>query len=287
MEVGPTIRRRRLGADLRSLREAASLKLEEVAGHLGVAPSTLSRIETGKAPTRTSYLAVMLDLYGVDDVGRRRQLMDLAREGQRRGWWAEAEDLLPAGSGRYLGLEAEAAQVLAFEAQLVHGLARTPGYARAVIRAGRFGLTEAQVGRLVSVQSRRQEAMRARGGRLHLIVDESVLYRTLGAPGVLAEQLAWLAASAADSWLTFQVLPLAGGSPAALSESFAILRFTEPGDPDVACARSLRGQMVLDQRRSEVAALRERFGALSRAAFEPERSATMIAGLARHHGGDA
>src|SRR5580693_8015183 len=84
--AGPTIRRRRLGTDLRRLREARSLKLEEVAVHLGVAPSTLSRIETGKAPTRTSYLAVMLDLYGVTDASQRALLADLAREGQRRGW---------------------------------------------------------------------------------------------------------------------------------------------------------------------------------------------------------
>ena len=67
MLVGPTIRRRRLGSDLRRLREQRSLRLEEVAGQLGVAPSTLSRIETGKAPTRTSYLALLLNLYGVDD----------------------------------------------------------------------------------------------------------------------------------------------------------------------------------------------------------------------------
>jgi len=52
--AGPTMRRRRLGADLRQLREQNSLRLEEVADHLGVAPSTLSRIETGKAPTRSN-----------------------------------------------------------------------------------------------------------------------------------------------------------------------------------------------------------------------------------------
>src|SRR5215470_17742909 len=69
--AGPTMRRRRLGADLIQLREQNSLRLEEVAERLGVAPATLSRIETGKAPTRTSYLEVMLDVYGVADPVRR------------------------------------------------------------------------------------------------------------------------------------------------------------------------------------------------------------------------
>jgi transcriptional regulator with XRE-family HTH domain len=69
--IGPTVRRRRLGTELRRLREANSIKLEEVADQLGVAPSTLSRIETGKAPTRSAYLSEMLKMYGVEDPGQR------------------------------------------------------------------------------------------------------------------------------------------------------------------------------------------------------------------------
>ena len=144
MLVGPTIRRRRLGSDLRRLREQRSLRLEEVASELGVAPSTLSRIETGKAPTRTSYLALMLDLYGVHDAAQRRSLMDLAREGQRKGWWVGSDDLLPAGTGTYLGLEAEASELRAFQTQVVHALVWTRDYARAVISARRPGLAADQ-----------------------------------------------------------------------------------------------------------------------------------------------
>jgi transcriptional regulator with XRE-family HTH domain len=97
--IGPTVRRRRLGTELRRLREANSIKLEEVAEQLGVAPSTLSRIETGKAPTRSAYLSEMLKLYGVEDPGQRQVLIDMAREGHRKGWWAAYEDLLPTGFG--------------------------------------------------------------------------------------------------------------------------------------------------------------------------------------------
>ena len=84
MPPGPTVRRRRLGAELRRLREAHSLKLEEVAERLGLAPSTLSRIETGKAPTKTAYLAAMLEMYNVEDPGARKALVDMAREGLTR-----------------------------------------------------------------------------------------------------------------------------------------------------------------------------------------------------------
>ena len=83
MTIGPTVRRRRLGSELRRLRESQSMKLEEVADQLGLAPSTLSRIETGKAPTRSAYLTSMLEMYGVDDSAQRQVLTELARDGHR------------------------------------------------------------------------------------------------------------------------------------------------------------------------------------------------------------
>src|SRR6266700_1787545 len=88
VSTGPTVRRRRLGSELRRLREAHSLKLEEAAERLGLAPSTLSRIETGKAPTRSAYLISMLEMYGVTDPEQRQVLAEMAREGHRKGWWA-------------------------------------------------------------------------------------------------------------------------------------------------------------------------------------------------------
>ena len=108
MPLGPTVRRRRLGAELRRLREAHSLKLEEVAEKLGLAPSTLSRIETGKAPTKSAYLTAMLEMYEVEDPGARKVLVDMAREGHRKGWWSIYDDVLPSGFDIYVGLEAEA-----------------------------------------------------------------------------------------------------------------------------------------------------------------------------------
>jgi YD repeat-containing protein len=124
--AGPVIRRRRLGAELRRLRQACSLRIEDAAVELGVAVSTLSRIETGHAQARTSYVRILLGLYGVTDPAVCGRLIDLAREGQRKGWWAACDHLLPAGAGSYLGLEAAAARSCAFACQTIPGLLRTP-----------------------------------------------------------------------------------------------------------------------------------------------------------------
>ena len=279
MQLGPTIRRRRLGTDLRRLREARSLRLEDVAARLEVAPSTLSRIETGKAPTRTSYLAVMLDLYGVDDPDQRERMADMAREGQRKGWWAQCEDLLAPGVGTYLGLEAAACTVRAFAVDVVPGLVQTRGYAAAFYAASRPDLSADQVKRLAWLQTRRRE-MLADGAELHLVLDEAVLRRTIGAPAVMAAQLEHLTAVAASSWATVQVLSLAGSRPV-LSDSFTLLSFADQDDPDVGYAGGVRGQAVTRERASDVRAMRNVFGELSQSALAPPESADLISALTR------
>jgi transcriptional regulator with XRE-family HTH domain len=275
------MRRRRLGADLRQLREQNSLRLEEVAERLGVAPSTLSRIETGKAPTRTSYLAFMLDLYGVADQGRRRLLMDMAREGQRKGWWVAYDDVLPPGLGTYLGLEAEAAGLLAFGAHVVPGLVRTADYARAVIVARRPDLAPQQVDRLLTIQMRRQDVLRGNDPiGLSLILDEAVLLRSIGPPTVMRPQLEHLIAQGRAPNVTVQVLRLSGAAHYVLTPSFGILTFAEPADDDVACAEGIRGHVLLEQRAPEVRAMRMTFDALSAAALSPGESSALITDLA-------
>ncbi|HEX6931090.1 MAG TPA: helix-turn-helix transcriptional regulator [Streptosporangiaceae bacterium] len=277
MLVGPTIRRRRLGSDLRRLREQRSLRLEEVASELGVAPSTLSRIETGKAPTRTSYLALMLDLYGVHDAAQRRTLMDLAREGQRKGWWVGSEDLLPAGTGTYLGLEAEAFELRAFQSQIVHALLWTREYARAVIAARRPGLAASQAERLVEIGMRRQDVLAGdEPMRLRLILDESVLSRAVATRDVMRAQLEHVIDAGSAPHVTIQVLRLGCQQRQLPAGSFGILSFAEPDDADVACSTGIRGQVLLEQRVSEVREVRRMFDALSESALAPEESAQLI-----------
>jgi transcriptional regulator with XRE-family HTH domain len=186
--VSPAILRHRLGHDLRRLREARPLRLEDVAAHLGVAPSTLSRIETGKAPTRTAYLYLMLDLYGVDDPDQRRMLADLAREGQRKGWWTRYDDCSP-GEHQYLGLETAAVLVRSYSVLAVPGLLQTPDYAVAAIRAARPDLTAARAARLAEIEKHRQEQARTSGQRLHLVIDGSALLRPVAPAHVMAAQM--------------------------------------------------------------------------------------------------
>jgi transcriptional regulator with XRE-family HTH domain len=274
--MGPTVRRRRLGSELRRLREDHSIKLEEVADRLGVAASTLSRIETGKAPTKSVYLSAMLEMYGVTDPSQRQVLVDMAREGHRKGWWSVYDDVLPTGFGIYVGLEAEAAGLRSFEGEVVQGLFQTPDYARAILREVQVRDTDEQVERLVDLRMKRQEVLdRNPPLDVWMILDEAVVRRTIGGPGVMRDQLARLVEASKKPNVTLQVLPFSSGSHAGLRGPFSILEFPERADPDVAYVESVAGIIYLEKER-EVRTCAEAFDRLRAAALSPGQSTDLI-----------
>lgn len=276
MTMGPTVRRRRLGSELRRLREDHSIKLEEVAERLGVAASTLSRIETGKAPTKSVYLTAMLEMYGVTDPAQRQVLVDMAREGHRKGWWSVYDDVLPTGFGIYVGLEAEAAGLRAFEGDAVQGLFQTPDYARAILREVRVRDTDEQVERLVDLRMKRQEVLdRNPPLDVWMILDEAVVRRTIGGPEVMRDQLARLVEESKKPNVTLQVLPFETGSHAGLRGPFSILEFPERADADVAYVESVAGIIYLEKER-EVRTCAEAFDRLRAAALSPGQSSDLI-----------
>jgi len=278
--VGPTVRRRRLGAELRRLREAHSLKLEEVAERLGLAPSTLSRIETGKAPTKSAYLTAMLEMYQVSDPGARKVLVDMAREGHRKGWWSIYDDVLPSGFDIYVGLEAEASGLRSYETDVVHGLLQTTDYAVAVLRELRPRDSQEQIERVVDLRMERQRLLDQDPPLdLWLIMDEGAIRRNIGGPAVMRNQLEHLIQASRWTNVTMQILAFEAGAHAGLIGPFSILEFPERTDSDVAYTESVGGMIYLEKDR-EVRACAEAFDRMRAAALSPASSVELIQKLA-------
>jgi transcriptional regulator with XRE-family HTH domain len=279
--TGPTVRRRRLGTELRKLRESCGYKLEEVSALLGVAPSTLSRIETGKAPTKSAYLNRLLEMYGVTDSGQRQILVDMAREGHRKGWWAAYDDVLPSGLDVYVGLEAEASGLRSYEIGVVHGLLQTADYARAVLRATMPRHTQDQIDRLVDLRMERQRRLDEEPPLdLWVIHDEAVLERTVGGRALLRRQLVHLLAMAGRRGVTLQVLPFDSGAHAGHDGPFSIIEFHERTDSKVVYVESAAGSLYLEKDR-DVGARAAAFEQLTAAALPPGASVDLISKAAR------
>ncbi len=279
---GPTVRLRRLGMELRALREAAALNSQQAADELGCSQSKISRVETGKSPVSVRDVRDLLGLYGVTDEEQRERLLDLARESRQRGWWAEFGSWLPSGFDTYAGMEAATASVRAYQAQLVHGLLQTEDYARALLRALRTEDTRESVEKLVEFRMARQAQLTRDKNplRLWVILEEEVLKRPIGGLAVMQVQLQRLLEAAEEPAITIQVLPTARGAHAGLDGSFSIFEFPDPGDRDVAYVGGPVGTVFIEKL-EDVRRFATRFDHLRAAALDIGESADLIARTAR------
>lgn len=226
---GPVVTRRRLGGELKRLRDRSGLKLEDVARRLECSPSKISRLENGKGIPKSRDVRDMLDVYGIGDGEQRERLLEWSRTGQARMWWSDYADVLPPGFDTYVELEWDAAEIHAYESHVVHGLLQTPDYARGVLSdAWRSSYSADQIERMVEVRLKRQEALTADHGlTFHCVLDESALYRVAGSPEVLRGQIEHLIEMAAADHVDVRILPFTAGLVATSLSSFAKLTFAD------------------------------------------------------------
>jgi transcriptional regulator with XRE-family HTH domain len=276
----PTVRRRRLAAELRRLREERGRTIEHVARELEMHPTTLSRIETGRRGILPRDLKPLLEVYGI--VGDQKEnLLILARQARQRGWWQSYGDLLPSEYSTLIGLEAEAGEIRTYQHQIVPGLLQTEDYARAVIRAFRRTDTDEEIEQRVRVRLERQARLSTDPAlNLWVVLDEAVLRRTVSGPEVMRHQLQHLVEMARRRSVTLQVLPFAAGEHAAMTSPFVILRFPEPLDPDVVYLENHTGGLYVEEP-PDVTRYTLVFDHLGAAALSPRESMAFIAQAAQ------
>jgi transcriptional regulator with XRE-family HTH domain len=229
--TSPVVRRRRLGLELRALREATGMPGEEVAGRLSWSTSKLSRMEIGRNPPSPADLGKLLDLYGMTDQAHRDQLAVLLREAKRKGWWQIYSDI---PYSTLIGLEAEAASMLTYE-QVIPGLFQTEAYARAII-AGTIPMVGPEtLDQRVEVRLTRQAVvMRERPLEVRAVLDETCIRRLVGGREVMRRQLIRLLELAERPNVIVQVLPFeVGAHPGTMLGPFTVLGFDQPADPGV------------------------------------------------------
>jgi transcriptional regulator with XRE-family HTH domain len=234
--TSPVVRRRRLGLELRALREATGVSGEDVAAILGWSSSKLSRMEIGRNPPSPADLAKLLDHYGVTDETRRSELALLLREAKRKGWWQIYSDI---PYSTFIGLEAEAVRVLTYQ-QLVQGLFQTEAYARAIISETIPGIDIETLDQRVEVRLTRQAIlMRDRPMEVRAVLDETCIRRLVGGREVMRNQLRRLLELAERPNIIIQVLPFeVGAHPGTMLGPFDILSFEHPADPGVVYVES-------------------------------------------------
>jgi transcriptional regulator with XRE-family HTH domain len=242
----PTVLRILLGAQLRRLREAKRLSLEEAGHVIRASHSKISRLETGRVGFKDRDIVDLLTFYGVTDEKQRQELRELAVRANSPGWWHDYADVLPSWFEDYVGLEEAASQIRAYEVQFVPGLLQTEDYARAVTMLGYSNPKE--INRRVNLRMARQALLsRQNAPSLWAVLDEALLRRPIGGPSAMRAQLKHLIEMSQRPNVTIQVIPFKAGGHAAAGGPFSLLRFAEFDLPDVVFLEQLNSAQYLDK----------------------------------------
>ncbi|MFE2070958.1 helix-turn-helix domain-containing protein [Streptomyces sp. NPDC059467] len=282
MQNGPAVRRRKLGAELRMLRTGAGLTSGEAARLVGWHQSKVSRIETGASGVKPADVRLLLDAYGVIEGQLRELLLVLAGSEDTAGrhhWWHAYRGVLPPTYRDFISLESQASAMRTLETSVVPGLLQTPEYARAVTRVAADGLDDEALDALVEVRLARQDVLRNEPPlELSAVLDEAVLRREVGGPGVMARQLERLVEAAQLPQVRLQVLPFAAGAHVGITGPFVIFSFPSTSDLDVVVLDQLTSSLYLE-RKEDLQAYAEAFNTLQIHALSPEDSLDYIAGI--------
>ena len=275
----PTVRLRRLAAELRRLRATTTLSRESITEQTGINGTTLYRIETARTRPQMRTLVTLLNLYGVD-TEQHGYLTTLCRDAATQGWLRPYHSDLPEEYTAYISFEDEAQGVRNYESLFIPGLLQTEAYARAVIRGGLPTASQEDVEHRVQARMERQQVL-TKGEPLKLwaVVDEAALRRLVGSTEVMRTQLRHLVEAVSEPHITLQVIPFSSGAHAGMPGAFVLMDFADPMDTDLIYIDSMAGDLFLESD-ADIRRYRSIFDNLVAVALSPNDSASLVAEIA-------
>ncbi|MFF4760508.1 helix-turn-helix domain-containing protein [Streptomyces sp. NPDC001292] len=279
--VNPTVRRRRLGQELRRLRELKGMTAEEVAERLLVSQSKISRLENGRRSISQRDVRDLCGVYEVEDHRIVDSLMQMAKDSRQQGWWHSFGDI---PYSVYIGLETDAASLRIYDPQVVPGLLQTRQYAEALIAGALPETAPADIEKRVQVRMRRQERISAAENPLRLwtVLDEAALRRVVGSPSLMREQLEHLVEQTQLPHVTVQVIPFEMGAHPGLNGQYAILEFPDTADSSVVYIEGVTSDLYLEKA-NDVQKYSVMYEHLRAQALNVEQSRQFIADIAKEH----
>jgi transcriptional regulator with XRE-family HTH domain len=208
----PTLRQRRLGTELRKLRERAGLNVTQAAARLGVNQGRVSMIETGRSALSADRVRSMTRSYDCFD----DQLIDALAEmtGKRsHGWWEEYRDNLPAGLIDLAELEHHATALRVGLVVHIPALLQTTDHARALSKEAVPPLRQYEIEHRVSLRIKRQGILyRETPPPYTAVIHEAALHMGYGGPATVRGQLQHLLEMSELGHVTVRIIPFGKGS---------------------------------------------------------------------------
>ncbi len=272
----PTVRSRRLGAQLRSYREQVRLDQTRVAGAIGIKQAHMSSIENGRTKISAEKLATLVEELQIPAETTAR-MEDLRARAHVPGWWQDYGDILSEPVQALIELEEDASWIRSFDGQVITGLLQIRGYAERIITASAPHLRVGDIDRYLELRMRRQQYL-TKGMRLTAIMSEAALRQQVGGPALLRKQLQHLTAATREYDVTVQVVPFTADAHAALCDQFEIIQWPLETDPEAVYVDGQTSWRVHERNR-EIRQYNHAFGSVQSQALSTPDSIELIGDL--------
>lgn len=218
---------RRLGLELRKLREQTSLTIVDLGTQVGLSKSTISRIENGERSVSDTEIKTILGALGVTG-SQRDALIETAEDAHKANWLAASATGLPEQLTTLIDYELSATRITEVSLLVMPGLLQVRPYSREIYLAA--DVPAGEIDTRASIRLGRQEILtRDNPVEFHAIIDEAALRRPVGGREVMLAQLRHVLAMSERPNVTVQVLPISLGAHPAIDGSYMLLEFgSEP-----------------------------------------------------------
>lgn len=210
--AAPTVRQRRVGAELRKLRIAAGLTTEYAAGLLGLDRTKVSNMEAGVRAISAERVQILASSYECTDQTYIDALIAMA-ESRKRGWWEHYKGQLPQGLLDVAELEWHATKLRSLQTVHIPGLLQLSGYARAIFDSALPPLPRSEVELRVALRMQRQRVLEHEQAVDYIAyVHEMALRMQFGGRRATREQLDHLCEMSERDNIDLRVLPIEAGA---------------------------------------------------------------------------
>ncbi|MGP3953126.1 helix-turn-helix domain-containing protein [Streptomyces sp. 7N604] len=227
LRTSPTQRQRRLGIELRRLRDATRMTAAEAGAYAGLSGAHLGHIESGRTAIPEDKLRALLTAYGCESKTFTEALVTWSEA--PRGWWHQHRRDTTAGARDLAEMESMATHLSGFEPLHLPGLLQTPEYLKALITAAFPNSTAKFVDRGLEFRLQRQEVLtHGSAPTYHAIIHEAAFQMHFVDTAIMRRQIVHLIDVARLPHITVQIVPFKSGTLPAVGTPFVIFGAADP-----------------------------------------------------------
>ncbi|MFI9329896.1 helix-turn-helix domain-containing protein [Kitasatospora sp. NPDC052868] len=274
----PTLRQRRIGAELRRMREAAGLTAPQLCKALGIDRTQVSQMESGKvgvSPERLKSFAAACKCMNAPLIDALEEML----QDRSKGWWEDYRGTIPDGFLENAELEKSSRELMIWVLTHIPGPCQTIGYASAVFGRLIPPLPRHELEARTAFRVQRKNDLRRDQKPLTAFIYESALWTRFGGSPVLKEQLQSLLEDTEQPWMTIRVVPFDVSTFPGAVENLTYA-FGAIAELDTVELESSRGSIYLDAV-SELTSYRTIFSRTEKSALSESDSRELIHKIAR------